>query len=80
MGMLAKYIFNILVALDRLANTLLFGDPEMTLSGRMGIAIKEGSCYLCRPICWVLGKLDKNHCQKEGENEKHEGDDELWKW
>lgn len=34
--MLAKYIINILIAIDQLINTLLLGDPDETISSRVG--------------------------------------------
>ena len=58
-------IWQIIVGLDRLANTLLGGDPNMTLSGRMGRDIKEGLCSVCKIICWVLNKIQTNHCANQ---------------
>lgn len=34
--MVKKYIWNILVALDDLLNAITFGDPQETMSSRMG--------------------------------------------
>ncbi len=79
MGLIARYLWNILISVDQLANTVLGGDPDMSLSGRMGRAIKEGRCILCRPICWILGKLDKDHCKKQDIKEADEGRDAVFK-
>ena len=55
-------LFTVLVVLDRLANALLGGSYEETISRRMGRAIRERRCKLCVPVCWILGKIDRNHC------------------
>lgn len=72
-----RYVLNAAVAFDRLLNALLGGDPEMTVSGRMGRAIANGHCRLCRPVCWVLGKLDRDHCAKQAAREWREGGDQI---
>lgn len=77
---LKKWAINVLIALDRLANALLGGDRDMTVSGRMGIAIAQGRCKLCRPVCWALHMFDRNHCARVGEQEKAEGNDEVVRW
>lgn len=73
------YFINILVALDQFINALIGGDPGMTLSGRMGRAVAAGRCTLCRPICWLLDKVDSDHCARANKNEADEGKDEVWK-
>jgi hypothetical protein len=75
-----RYIWNILTALDQLLNAALAGDPDMTISGRAGRAIADGRCRLCRPFCWVLHKLDKDHCARAARFEADEGKDETLKW
>lgn len=79
MRLLLKYILNLLVSIDQLFNTLLGGDPDMTLSGRMGRAIKENRCLLCKFICKILNKFDGNHCAQQDLNEADEGKDEVIK-
>lgn len=74
-----QYIFNALIAIDQFANTLLGGDPDMTLSGRMGRAVAEGRCKLCGLICWLLGLIDKDHCAVAAQHEADEGADETVK-
>lgn len=34
--MLKKYLYNILISLDQLGNTILGGDPDETISSRLG--------------------------------------------
>jgi hypothetical protein len=67
------YIINVLVSVDQLINTLIGGDPDMTLSGRMGRAVAEGRCRACGVVCWFLGKVDKDHCARANRNEADEG-------
>lgn len=73
-SVIKKYFWNILIALDQLANALSGGDPDETLSSRMGKAIREGRCRGCYIICRILHIFDRDHCHKsieedEGENE-----------
>lgn len=56
------WLVHVLYALDQLANTVIGGRPDKTLSHRMGI--KRENCVLCRVVCWLLDKVDKNHCDK----------------
>ena len=76
---MGKYLLNLFVALDQLVNTLLGGDPDMTLSGRMGRAVLEGRCQLCRGVCWLLDLIDSGHCLREAANEADEGANEVVK-
>ncbi len=71
MTLLKAYLWNLLVAVDQLLNTLAFGDPDETLSSRMGKA--SGRCRLCRALCRLFNRIDARHCQKsiepdEGKN------------
>lgn len=60
-----QYLFNLAhLLLDQLPNTLLGGDPRMTLSGRMGRNIAQGRCRVCSFICRVLSLLDTDHCAR----------------
>lgn len=68
----SKYIKNNLVALDQAVNALFFGDPDETLSSRMG---KHQDVWICRWIAWGLSKIDKDHCNRA--IEKDEGKDDL---
>ena len=77
MNKIGQYLFNILLSLDRLANTILGGSPEMTLSGRMGRDIAENKCALCKPICAVLNWMQSNHCAKVAAEEAIYGADAV---
>jgi hypothetical protein len=72
-----RYVYNILIGLDQLVNAVTGGDPDMTLSGRMGRAVSEGRCKLCGLICWLLGLIDKDHCAVAAKHEADEGADET---
>lgn len=68
-----KYIRNVLVGVDQLANAVLLGDPDETISSRLGKNYPR--CSFCRFICRLLDKVDKRHCQKSIEHD--EGKDEI---
>lgn len=76
---MANYIKNVLLAGDRIINAITGGDPEMTISGRMGVAIALGRCRVCRIVCWFLDFFQKDHCAMQAEREKGQGDDEVFK-
>lgn len=54
-------------SIDQLANTALNGNMDETISSRAGRAIrdndKRNKRWAC-PLCYVLNKLDNNHCAK----------------
>lgn len=75
MTLLKAYLWNLLIAVDQLLNTLAFGDPDETLSSRLGKA--AGGCKLCRAICRLLHRIDAHHCEKSIEPD--EGKDGIFK-
>lgn len=65
-----RYVFNLLIAIDQLANTVLAGNPDETISSRAHKAVlksrqtgKTWGCVLCR----ILDLVDPNHCAKSVE-------------
>lgn len=70
LSLIWEYIINVLTGFDRFANSLLFGDPRMTLSARMGRDIEDGRCWLCRPVCAVLNIFESHHCTKAWASEQ----------
>lgn len=60
--MLGKYILNVLISIDQLANTLVGGDPDETISSRCGKRRKY--CKVCSYLCVVLDYIDDRHCSK----------------
>lgn len=64
LSLLGRYILNVLIAIDQLGNALLLGDPDHTISGRLGRSSRAG-CKWCRWFCLLLSKLDPrdgDHC------------------
>ena len=68
--MLKKYIRNILISLDQLVNTIFGGDPDETISSRLGKNYKDS---------WMQKLVDKyfgsDHCVNA--EEKDEGKDAI---
>jgi hypothetical protein len=61
-----KYIINLLISIDQFVNTLLGGDPDMTISKRLGGWLNSPSGFkrtFATVICSALDKVDKNHCE-----------------
>ena len=58
-----KYILNILIAIDQLANALINGDPDETISSRAAKSARKGKMWAC-VLCKFLDKLDPNHCER----------------
>lgn len=65
MEKLKKYFWNILISIDQLANTILGGDPDETISSRVG-KLKHKRWW-AKGISWVLDKIDKDHTDKTQE-------------
>lgn len=81
-----KYLYNLGLSLDQLLNAILLGDPDESVSGRCGRAMKSG-----KPKFWVPGLTafidamafivarEMNHCSNAIEPEEmHQR--ELWSW
>ena len=74
--MMKKYCWNLFIGIDQLANAILLGDPDETISSRMGKALRsERKCFLCKPLCWALDKIDPKHCRDAIEED--EGKDAI---
>ena len=62
-----KWILNILISIDQLGNTIFGGDPDETISSRLGKLKRKhgGTIPWYRPaskiIDWSLDKIDPNH-------------------
>ena len=68
---LRRYLFNALVSLDQLANTLTGGDPDETISSRCG-KLRE-KCKFCRLLCGVLDWIDPGHTDRAIEKDEGAG-------
>lgn len=79
-----RYFINVLEAVDNLINASMAGDPDETISSRIGKAARGdfGPTWqkTARPfeilIDWIFSKLgQENHCRREIEAD--EGKDDL---
>jgi len=70
---ISKYFWNVLISIDQMANTLIGGDPDETISSRMGKRVD--TCRICFILCYWLDKVDDRHCHKSIEAD--EGSREL---
>jgi hypothetical protein len=67
--MVKRYIWNLLISIDQLVNTLLAGDPDETISSRMGKRARKGDRFGIW-LCKFLNIFDKNHCEKSIEEDE----------
>ena len=63
-----RWLWNMLVSLDQLGNTLIGGWPDETVSSRAARSYRAGRRF-GRFMCWWLNKLEPNHCEKAIESE-----------
>ena len=68
-----RYLWNVLIAFDQLANAILFGDPDETISSR---AAKRCHLWGWRQLGHFLEWLDPGHLKRALEPD--EGKDELF--
>jgi hypothetical protein len=64
-----KYVYHILVALDQLLNTIFGGDPDDTLSSRLGRDRDSGHIVGC-VLCKFLDIFENDHCTKSIERNR----------
>ena len=57
------YFLRILISIDQLANTILGGNEDETISSRAAKSKLSGKKWGC-VLCKLLNKIDKNHCEK----------------
>lgn len=72
-----KYVWNVLIAFDQFCNALLAGDPDETISSRLG---KWAAKYehtpdnwryrVAKSVCFLLHLIDKNHCEESVEKDE----------
>jgi len=58
-----RWIWNLLISLDQLGNSLLGGAPDETISSRSARANRDGKRW-GRRMCRFLGWFEKDHCEK----------------
>lgn len=81
-----KFYINILLSFDQLINAILLGDPDESISGRLGRAIKskkpkffvKPTAFFVDYMAWFLSK-EKNHVINSIEPEESYNR-ELWSW
>ena len=69
---IGKYLFNILISFDQFVNTLAGGDPDETISGRLGRLFPNSEFR--KFVDFLFGK---DHCTKAIEDD--EGKDAVLK-
>ena len=60
-----SYLKRVLIAIDQLFNALFGGNPDMSMSGRIGYRIYKGKATwietkICRFLSWLF--VDPKHC------------------
>ncbi len=71
--MIRRYALNVLIALDQLANAILLGDPDETISSR---AAKHAHVCGWNILGRILDAIDPGHLKRT--READEGDDALF--
>lgn len=71
--MIKKYLRNILIGIDHLANAILAGDPEMTISSRLGRNYKY--TWMARFVDWLFSWQKREGSKSHVENAAYWEDD-----
>lgn len=72
MTLILRYLFNIVIALDQLANTIIGGDPDETISSRIA---KRRSHFPWLVLAKIIEAVDPGHLDRFTEDD--EGADDL---
>jgi hypothetical protein len=70
--LIAEYLKGVAIGLDQLANTLIFGPPDETISARAWREKDRSRAW--RFLRWLIDHLlwfDRDHCQRSYESEEH---------
>lgn len=70
---MARYILNLLIALDQLINTLIGGYPDETLSASAWLGEQQGKMIprIMRPVIdFLFIPFERDHCRKAFEAER----------
>ncbi len=62
MNYLKQYLLNIILALDRVANAIIGGAPDETISSHAGKLL--GKKAWANRLCRFLSLFDKRHCEE----------------
>jgi hypothetical protein len=84
---LIQFLYNLGLGIDQFVNVLLLGDPDESLSGRMGRAILSGRpkwwvkpCAKANDWLWLVLVGEKDHSINAVEPEERPYEKELWSW
>jgi hypothetical protein len=79
-----KYVWNVLIAIDQLMNALFGGDPDETISSRMGKWARDNYHVACdnrlvlwAVLNWIVNKFERDHFKKSIDDS--EGKDSVLK-
>lgn len=72
------YLQNNGTALSRLLSTILGGDPEDTISLRLGKCKQKRK--ICFYLCKFLNLFEEKHCKEAMKRKSLNEDTELWSW
>lgn len=69
---MCSYFLNVLIAIDQLLNALLAGDPDETISSRMGKYVVRGRGFIPCVLCKLLDIVfrEKDHCKNSIETDE----------
>lgn len=67
--MIKRYVWNLLISLDQLLNSLFAGDPDETISSRMGKRARKGDRFGIF-VCKALNFFDEGHCERSIEEDE----------
>jgi hypothetical protein len=70
-----KYVFNLLIAIDQLGNTLIGGYPDETISSRAGKGALRGSVFWTFAAAFIdilFLPFERDHCRKAIEYDEGE--------
>lgn len=66
-----------LLSYDQHANALAFGNPDEYISSRAGKCSRKSGKRLCKIICYILNKLEYNHCERSIETDLKEAHEQV---
>jgi hypothetical protein len=69
MEVLKKWIWNLIISIDQLANTITGGDPDETICSRAAKAMRDKKMWGC-VFCKLLDFYEKDHCTKSLEEDE----------
>ncbi len=76
MRSIGKWLFNVLIGIDQFGNAVLGGDPDETISSRLGkLKRRHGGRIpwhrpLSKVVDWGLERIDRGHSNDSIENDE----------